>query len=162
METKFDTATSPLKEAYALLNATDPGHLSDRYTDEDQKLVLAHAWDYKNPELIVNKLKELLDSINSDELSDNERYWRANILWFWNHHAIDCALRVYSDREAALGFARRALEIQPAGHPNKITKLYYLLLSGDVAGAREWQKQIDSEPEKEYAEVLFFELGKPS
>lgn len=138
----FDFEKSPMKEAYVLLDATTPQELSRHYTDEDQKLMKAYAWDYKNSELVTNKIKEILEAV-SGVLTEDEQKWRSEILWFWYHHAISAAIALHNDIEAAKGFAKKALEYQSEDHPNKITKLFDLLLNDKLGEAEEWVKTID-------------------
>lgn len=148
---KFDIEKSSIKEAYILLGAKTPMELSNLYSAEDQKLMKFGTWDYGNPELIVNKVKSILESIESNTLTEDERMWRQEILWFWNHHAISCAIWRYKDREAAKMYADKALEYQPLEHPNKITRLLKLLASDKVEDAQRWAETIIEEPEKSTA-----------
>jgi hypothetical protein len=53
---------SPLREAYVLLNATHPAELSTRYTQEDQRLMKLQKWDYKDHDLIINKIRHILEN----------------------------------------------------------------------------------------------------
>lgn len=158
MKKVFVIDESPFKEAYFLLGAIDPATLSERYTEEDQKIMHAKLWDYQNPEIITNKIRMILETGDLSNLSVEENYLRSNILWFWYHHAISSAIWYYSDKEKAKEFSRKALEYQPKGHPNKLTRLFYLLLHDDIAAAEEWQKSIISESEKSSAEWLIAEL----
>ena len=150
----FDVEKSPIKEAYVLLGAHTPLELSNLYTVEDQKLMKSGNWDYGNPELITNKVKIILESIDSASLTEEEREWRQEILWFWYHHAISCAVWMYKDKEAAQKYSTSALENQPAVHPNKITKLLDLLVHDKLDDAEKWAEEITEEPEKSTATSL--------
>ena len=110
---------SPLKEAYALLGAHTPLELSQRYDARDQELMKAKAWDYNNPTLITNRIKEILEAADVTKLTDDEKEWRQNILWFWYHHAISCAVARYHDKEKVKEYAAKALEYQSEDHPNE-------------------------------------------
>jgi hypothetical protein len=151
---KFDIEKSPAKEAYVLLSAKTPLELSNLYSDEDQKLMNSGAWDYGNPELLVNKVKEILESIDPQTLTDDEIDWRQEILWFWYHHAISCAIWRYRDRETAKNYVAKALDYQPAEHPNQITRLFDFLVNDKVAEAEQWAESIKEEPEKSTASLL--------
>ena len=79
-----------LKEAYALLQASSPSELARKFIEEDQRLLKTQTWDYKNSELILNKVKEIVESAidngfttSNKEDDDDLR----TILWFWYHHA---------------------------------------------------------------------------
>lgn len=151
---------SPIKEAYILLGANDPPGLSERYTEEDQKIMHAQLWDYENPGLITNKIRIILEAADPDDLSVEENYWRSNILWFWYHHAISCAIWRYHDKEKAKEFSRKALGYQSKEHPNKLTKLLYLLLHDDLVAAEKWKESITTEPERSSAELLMADFNK--
>lgn len=137
-----------LKKAYLLLNAKNPEDLMEKYADEDQKYMYAKEWDYNNKTQVMHKIKDILERIDRRKLSKDEKYWTANILWFWYHHAITCAIWRYKDKKNALKYSRRALLVQPRNHPNKITKLFYLLIRDKLVEAKKWQKTITLEPEK--------------
>lgn len=161
----FEILKSPLREAYLLLGAHTPLELSNLYGIEDQKLMPkregvqpATPWDYDNPQLVINKVKNILENVNLDELTEEERYWRQEILWFWYHHAISCAIWLHKDKEKARQYALKALEYQSQPHPNKITRLLYLLVNDKLEEAEEWIKTTHNEnPDKETAADLLKE-----
>lgn len=155
---KFNIETSPAKEAYKLLGATTPLELSNLYSERDQELTQSRQWDYSNPELITNKIKSSLELIDPKSLTEDEREWRQEILWFWYHHAISCAVWKYKDKNAAQMFASKALDIQPKNHPNKITRLLFYLVHDNLEEAEEWLETIDEEPEKTTATELVKEF----
>ncbi len=157
---KFAIENSPLREAYRLLNARTPLELSNLYTAEDQKLMASREWDYKNPELAVNKIKEILETTDANNLSPDEQDWRREILWFWYHHAISCASWRYKDKSAAQSYTTKALEYQSENHPNKITQLFDFLVNDKVGEAERWAGAIEEEPEKTTAAELLDEYKK--
>jgi hypothetical protein len=140
---KFDIENSPIRKAYELLGAHTPTELSNLYSEQDQKLMHSKAWDYRDPDLITNKIKSTLESVDPGTLTGEEQEWRNEILWFWNHHAISAAIWRYKDRDAAQRFATDAISYQSADHPNKITRLLQLLVAGDVKEARLWAEGIE-------------------
>ena len=147
-EKKIDIKKSPLKEAYILLDAKNPGELDTKYREKDQILMKSVSWDYKDSTLLIHKIKDILECAEINELSADEKYWRLHILWSWYHHAISCAVWRYHDRAKAQAYAKQALAYQPANHTNKITRLLYLLVHDKLTEAEAWQKGITTEPEK--------------
>ena len=127
-----------MKEAYALLGARDPKELDQLYSVEDQKLMKSYFWDYADPDLITNKIKDILEAVDPTELTEDEQDWRQEILWFWYHHAISCAIWRYKDQKAARDYADRALAYQSDPHPNALTRLLSLLIDGRLKEAEDW------------------------
>lgn len=160
-EGKFNIEESPIKEAYILLNASTPLELSNNYTAKDQEQMRSGSWDYSNQESIVNKIKNILESVNFSTLSnEEEKEWVQEIIWFWYHHAISCAVWRYKDKDAAKRYANKALEYQSADHPNKISKLLYFLVNDKFEDAEKWVDQITEEPEKSTAISLIQDFKK--
>lgn len=155
----FEVENSPLREAYILLGAKTPLELHERYGVEDQILMKAGAWDYKDEGLVTNKVKSIVEQADSRLMSGDEHSWAQEILWFWYHHAVSCAVKKYKDKAAAQTFVAKALEIQSAdpGHPNKITKMLDLLVNDKISEAEEYIQTISEEPEKSTAESLIRE-----
>lgn len=147
---------SPIRDAYLLLGANSPGELYDKYLEQDQILFKSGAWDYNNPELIVNKIKDVLEKIGIENLSGKEKVWVNEILWFWNHHAISIAIGKYHDIEKAKDYAEEALKYQSNDlkHPNKITKLLFYLVNDKLEEAEKFAKDEIEEDEKEAATLL--------
>ena len=141
-------AKSPLHKAYVLLGASDPSELSERYLEEDQKIVTSRISDYHDQELITNKIRMILETIDPSSLSVEENYWRLNILWLWYHHAISYAIWGHKDKRRAQKYSSLALKYQPKNHPNKITRLLYLLVRNRFSEAKRWEKTIKAGPEK--------------
>jgi len=148
---QFNIENSPMKEAYQLLDAPTPLELSQKYTKAEQELFKSHEWDYENPEQIQNKVKDILEAVDLSILTEEEQDWRQEILWFWYHHAISCAIWK-KDREKAIEYSDKALEIQGENHPNKITKVLSLLVNDKVEEAEEFVKT--TETNRETAEEL--------
>lgn len=134
---------SPIREAYLLLDAKNPLELHTLYIEEDQRLMKSHEWDYKNESLIINRVKNIIEEVSPESLSEDERVWRSEILWSWYHHAISTAIALYKDIELATIFARKALQYQSEDHPNKITRLFLLLLENKLEEAEKWARTID-------------------
>jgi hypothetical protein len=147
----FAFENSPLKDAYHLLSAQTPLELSRAYDSIDQQLMKTGSWDYANPELPVNKVKEILERASVGQLTDDEKEWRQEILWFWYHHAISSAIWLHKDREKAKEFAAQALDYQSEENPNKITRLLFLLVNDRLADAEAWAGSIVDEGEHETA-----------
>ncbi len=145
---EFDVNKSPIKEAYVLLGAKTPLELSNLYSYADQRLMKERGWDYNNPQLIVNKIKTILEVADPSTLTEDENEWRDEILWFWYHHAISCAIWRHKDKNVAQIYSARALEFQSEDHPNKITKLFYFLTRDQLDEAEKWAETITEEPEK--------------
>ena len=139
---------SALKEAYILLDASNPQELYKRYLAEDQKIVTSKISNYHDPKLVINKVKEILEKVNLKELSKEEKECRLDILWLWHHHAISYAVWGYKDKKRAKEYALQALKYQPKDNPNKITRLLYLLICDQLLDAEKWVKTINEEPEK--------------
>lgn len=153
----LDINKSAIKEAYLLLGAKTPAELSRLYTVEDQKLMKSAFWDYNNPDLVTNKVKNILESADGSLLTENEKDWRKEILWFWYHHAISCAIWRYQDKEAAQLYSQKALEYQESDHPNHITRLLYFLVRDGLKEAKDWAQNIEKDPEKTTAQDLIKE-----
>lgn len=158
MPSKFNRDKSVLHDVYHHFSASDPVELNNIYMEADQKLMYAEDWDYRNPDLLTNKIADMVEQVGVENVPDpKERYWISNMLWMWYHHAISCAIWRYKDKEAARRYAKRALELQPENHPNKITRLFYLLLHDKIDEAQNWAKKITTEPEKTTAKQILSE-----
>ena len=153
----FEVVKSPMRAAYELLGAHTPLELSNLYSEEDQKLMKSRSWDYDNPDLVTNKVKGIIEIVDVNKLTEQEKDWRNEILWFWYHHAISCAIWRYKDKEKAKLYASKALEIQDRSHPNQITRLLDLLVNDKIQEAEKWASEINDEVEKETALSLIQE-----
>lgn len=140
-----------LKEAFGFLQASSPSELAHKFIEEDQRLLKTGTWDYKNPELVINKVKELVERVVDDGLmkgdKEADRELR-DILWFWYHHATGKAIWSYKDKKNAQEFSTRALKYQTADNPNQITRLLYFLVHDQDAEATAWSETITEEPDK--------------
>jgi len=144
----FEFEKSPAREAYVLLGAKTPLELSNLYADEDQKLFKPYTWDYNNPELLVNKIKNILESIDLEKLEQEERSRIKETLWFWYHHATSCAFELYKDKQKAKEYSEIALSYQAEDNTNKITRLLNLISEGKYVEARSWVSKIEHEDER--------------
>ena len=142
-----------LSDAYALVGVESAQGLHKAYCIEDQILMKSGTWDYKNPFLLTNRVKEILLALDPNSLDEHEREWRQEILWYWHHHAISSALWIHKCRSEALSFATEALKYQDSDHPNKLTRLLYLLIQDKLAEAETWADEIVDE-KIEAAELL--------
>jgi len=82
---------SPLNEAYKILGVETPFELSRAYTKQEQVLFKNHTWDYEDATQMQNVIRAILESVKEESLSEEEKEWRNEILWFWYHHAISVA-----------------------------------------------------------------------
>ncbi len=140
-----------VRAAFALLGVNDFRSLSRAYGEEDQRLMKTKAWDDSEPSLITNRIKMLLEGINPSDLSESDKIWWHEILWFWYHHATSIAIWKRKDRKLAQLYAGKALELQMPDHPNKITRLLHFLVHEKLKEAELWADQITESPERETA-----------
>jgi hypothetical protein len=124
-----------------LLGVDNFKDLSLAYSREDQVLMKSRAWSAYNSSLITNQVKVILEQIDSDDLGESDRMWRDEILWFWYHHAVSCE----RNRVQAQAYATKALELQSDDHPNRITKLLWLLTHDNVGEAKKWVAKISTD-----------------
>lgn len=149
-----------LESAYALAGIHDPLALHQAYVAEDQRLMKCGKWDYNNPNLLTNKIKKALIRIDPTTLSKEERRWRREILWFWFHHAVSCAIWIKKDREAARYYASEAVLCQGKDHPNQITRLLFLLVHERYDEAVSWASAITDNVERETATATLLEYQR--
>lgn len=122
----------------------------------------AGEWDYKNSKLLPNQIKRSLEKIPLVGIKNTaERKTIQNLVWFWYHHAISCALWRYGDRDIALIYSAKAIELQLPDHSNRITRLLFLLLRDNLIEAEEWYRVTPTGPEKTTAMHLleFYRSG---
>lgn len=153
-------APNPLKEAFTLLQASSVNELARKFIGEDQRLLQTKTWDYENPELVLNKVKEIVEGVINDgftagdeESGDELR----TILWFWYHHATGYAIWGCKDKEKALEFSSKALKYQTADNPNQITRLLYLLVRNMETEANAWLETITEGPDKTTSQEIMKE-----
>jgi hypothetical protein len=120
------------------------------YMSDDQIRMKNGTWDYGAPSVCTTVYTDVL-KLDENELSEEDREWRRETLYFWNHHAVSCAIWRYRDLEAARRYVTTALSYQDSKHPNHITKLFMLLLEHKEKEAMEWVESIPDEVEKETA-----------
>lgn len=149
-------------EVCNLLGVDNPKDIYLAYLEQDQKLFKSGQWDYDDQSLVINKIKNILENIDPSALSNDENNVRDNIIWFWYHHAISCAIRK-RDKDKAIESASRALKYQSESNPNKITKLLYFLVTGQYNEAVKWAYGITDKTEKSTALQLIsgFEKENP-
>ncbi len=145
-----------LKEAYRLAGASNPYELFEKYSKEDQRLMQAKEWDYNNPALLVNQIKKELEEIDYETLSPDEAEWWSQIMWFWHHHAVSCAIWRDRSREKAEFHAVEAL-CYVDNDANQITWLLFLLIQDEPDAAAKWVKQIRTSVERVTAKFLINE-----
>jgi len=138
-------------ELYSLFNVKNPDDLYDLYFEEDQKLMNSYSWDYENNDLIVNRIKNIIETTEENKLTKKEKDTKELILWFWYHHATSCALFQKKDKEKAKLYSTKALEHVNNDNPNKITKLLYFLANDDLTEASKWADDIENSTEKQTA-----------
>lgn len=140
---------------FALTDAASFLGAHKRFMVDDQLLMKSGGWDYNNPKLLTNQIKFLLEKIDPAELSEEDTVWYFETLWMWYHHAVSCAIRL-RDLDAARQYATHALELQRDDHPNKITRLLWFLVHGQIDSAKAWAEAIKDPVEhqsaKEYIE----------
>ena len=135
-----------LDRAYALAGVNKPLALHEAYCELEQPIFVSREWDYNNPYQLHNWIKEELEDINFSKLSEEECVWCREILWFWYHHAISCAIWK-NDRVAAQVYSMGALYYQEDGHPNQITRLLYYIAHDRLDEAKAWAANITDEDE---------------
>lgn len=147
--------------AFQLLGVDNFRSLSLAYTVEDQKLMKAGTWDDTDLSLITNRVKRCLEDINPDVLNEDDQVWWNEIMWFWYHHAISCAVYKKKDKALAQRYADKAREIQgPLGHPNRITELFRLLVHDEIDEARNMVDCLTAEAETARLTLAEYERGE--
>lgn len=163
----MNTKTSALvQEAFSILGVQSFYDLSLAYTREDQQVFVGgtNTWNPRNPDILINRIKSILETIDPSELNEEDAMWRAEILWFWYHHGISWAIWKDKDKVIAQVYAEEALVLQSENHPNRITKLLWFLVHDKLAEARKWIEEKPDHPEhqtgleliREFEEGLFF------
>lgn len=149
---EFDIQKSPMKGAYIMLGANTPIQLSKRYTEEEQVLFRSHEWDYDNPEQVQNKVKNILEAVDESELTQEEKEWRNEILWFWYHHAISVS-DWKRDKEKMQLFSSKALGFLQ-DNPNILTRTMYLLSHDMIEEAEQWVESKKGDDDEETAREM--------
>ena len=103
----------------------------------------SQKWDPKNPALITNQVKVILEQIDPNDFNEDDRSWYFEVLWFWYHHAVSCTSWI-TEQPLAQAYATKALALQEKcqpegfGQPNRITRLLWLLVHDKVDEAKKW------------------------
>lgn len=151
MEKLFETPKQDFEIVCRELGVDTPEAVYQLYFDEDQRLMKESAWDYEDPNLLTNRIYELVAGLNEGDLKEEDATTRQKIMWLWNHHAVSCAMAIKGDKLAAQKFASEAMEHRVEDIPNHITGLLYLLSFDRRHEAGEWVEKIDDETEKSTA-----------
>jgi hypothetical protein len=134
----------------------------------DQALMKRGAWDAQH--IVLRRANEILLKILPELKGEDESY-AIEMLWIYHHHAISWALYRAERRDLAHEHAWLAVIFHALDNPNRLTKLFYLLLEGRKALAREWAKLIPetvrcsgdtkpmSNPEKPVAEEILSDFA---
>lgn len=159
---RFNFEQSPIKEIYDILGVNNPKDIYFAYFKEDQNLMDKKDWDYNNSDLLINKVKQILDSIDDKELSGDEIIYKKKVLWLWYHHAISCAVWRYKDKIKAIEYSEKALGLQDENHQNQITRLLNFLVKDELEEAEKFVDIISDEVEKDTARYLInqYKIGK--
>lgn len=112
------------------------------------------GWNYDDPTFIFRRVVEAIEEVDEGSLSSDEQRHFNEIRWFYYHHAVSRALQL-RDRESALRFSRAALACQGPNHPNRITRLLYLLVRNRVDEAREWGRSAQGKEQDSVRDLLF-------
>ena len=167
IRTSMNTQTSALvQEAFSILGVTNFFDLSRAYTREDQKLFVPGMkdWNPRNPDLLINRIKSIMEKIDPNELDEEDAMWRTEILWFWYHHGISWAIWKDKDKVIAQVYADEALVLQGKNPTNRITKLLWFLVHDKLTEGRKWLEEKPDDPDHqtglelihEFEEGLFF------
>ena len=123
--------------AFDLFGVDSFRSLHDAYMWQDQRMFKQRVWDYEDPLNILTMTREALEVVDPGTLNSDDRMWWYEIIWFWYHHAVSAAIRK-QDKARARYFACVALAYQGEDHPNRITRLLWLLVHDQLAEARRW------------------------
>ena len=139
-----------VREVYQIagVGSRDPLALYRKYVEVDQQAFKAGQWDYDDPSFLCGKIVAALLEVDPLTVTAEEQNWFQEIHWFWNHHAISCALWKKKDKRKAQEYAARALELQPKDHPNHITRVLFHLVHNQPREARAFIPLIPDEAER--------------
>lgn len=141
---EFQPERSPMREAYELLGARTPKELYLRYCAAEQVLFSSRAWNYDDPDQLIQKVKRIVAQADERSMTPDEVDWSRSLLWFWYHHAISCAAW-RRDVVQARAFAAMALSPKYERDANNITRLWALLLDDRLEEAEAFVLTIDED-----------------
>lgn len=145
---------SRLQEVYALLGGiVSPSEMYKKFLALDQELFTSGGLDSGDENLLLNKIKNILENISPLVLSDEELESRNWCLWLWYHHAAGLAAQK-GETENAKAFILKALEYKPKSNHNQITMLLYLLLNGYIDKAKALVRNVDEGERGAASELL--------
>jgi hypothetical protein len=126
------------KENKQLQRGTESIRLTDelyqRFLAEDQRAMTDGTWDYRDEKFALRGLKEAIEAVGDEGLSDEERAVKDRALWLWYLHAAQDAYFRHGEPDVAVGFIDKGLEHNRAN--NQVTPVLKLLFSGKIAEAR--------------------------
>ena len=151
-----------LIEVLSILEVSSMLELRHRFLLEDQRLMEKKAWTPDDSTLFINRVKIALEALDPATLDDVAfQNWR-QMLWLWNHRAVSFAVFTLRDKMRAKEYAARAMIDHGGRNPNRITRLWFHLLYGQMKEARDWAGTITSPKEISTARLLlaWFEENK--
>ena len=103
----------------------------------DEQRMFSRTWNYEDDSWDTRIVNDLI-RVPRTKLTKDEKWRVEQIIWMWYHHATGDAISRRGGREVALLYVEKALYYQSRipNHPNKITKLYHLLLLGKIEEAK--------------------------
>ena len=162
-EHSSESAREKMNKVYSLFGVNDTHALWEAYFSEDQRRDPSDTPAeeklkrlYDNSDYILNKAKTLLEQIDEDSLTKDEKRVREEILWLWYHHGVSQAIWK-KDKQSAQAFAKKARSYECK---NQITDLLHFLVNDKLEEAKNWAKQINNKSEQETAEFLIREYEK--
>jgi len=116
-----------LQDVLKTFNVADAKALHDKYCEFDRAAFRNGKWNPENQSFICTKIKNLLLEVNVEELTDKDKGWILEILWFWHHHAISASLW-RGLLQQARDYSFTALAFQAGKHDNQVTLALHLLI----------------------------------
>jgi hypothetical protein len=113
-----------LKDVYAMLEAKNPQELDKLFSAEEQMAMESGEWDYNNPDLLINNVKDALEKVDDATITEDEKWAKDNMLWSWYHHATSDAY-VKQDIERLREYSEKAISF--GEHANAATHVMYYL-----------------------------------
>lgn len=125
-----------------------------------KKLEQEGKWDYVVGEDANKDLKQLeqvknkLEALNMENLSEKEQKFCRRALWRWYHHGANKALLDRGDKEEAEQMIQKAIEYQPKSDINRIDQLYYYLIEGDINKAKNLTKNMKEDNQRQAEKII--------